>query len=168
MKGGFIIKKTIKYLKDKKAYTSSVDFVIFFTLAVILCIMLFEMTMAVFSIYNVNLASGNAARTVAISGELTASDSQKLYEEIDEQLKGRIIEDSLEITITTTNANTSYVPAQTVVINKDTAPTYKVNLGDEFKVNVSGETNLFHVSAIPVKAPVSATSYGVGEVYFKK
>ncbi|MGN0006358.1 MAG: DUF4320 family protein [Candidatus Gastranaerophilaceae bacterium] len=144
------------------------DFVIFFTLAVVLCVMLFEMTMAVFSMYNVNLASGNAARVVAISGELTPADSQKLYNEIDEQLKGRIIEDSLEITITTTNANTSYVPAQSVVITKDTAPSYKVNLGDEFKVNVSGETNLFHISAIPIKTPVSATSFGVGEVYFKK
>lgn len=126
------------------------------------------MTVAVFSMYNINIASSNAARAISITGELTPSESKQLYEQINSQLKGRIIPDSLEITISTDTANTDYVPAQTVTITKDSSPRYKVNLGDSFKVHLSAKVNLFHLGNKAIKTNISATSSGVGEVYFKR
>lgn len=157
----------IQKLKDKKAAIQSTDFVIFFLLAVILVLILIEITFAVFAIYNTNVTATNVARIVSVNGEIDSTQSKKLYELASSQLSGKIVDDSLSITLKTNTANTEYVPAQTVVIKNGQYPSYKVNLGDEFTVRLEGKINLFHVSSIPVTSSISGSSVGVGEVYFK-
>lgn len=129
--------------------------------------MLFEMTIAVFSMYNMNIAASNVARNVSISGELTQETSRELYEQVESQLKGRIVADSLEISLETREATTDYVPAQKVTITKEITPTYRVNIGDDFIVRLKAKVVLFHIGSKDVKATISSSSSGVGEVYFK-
>ena len=130
--------------------------------------MLFEMTIAVYSMYNMNIAASNAARSVSIAGELTSDTSEKLYNEIDSQLSGRIVPGTLKITLSTKTAGTDYIPAQTVTLTKDSFPQYKVNIGDDFTVHLEAKVSLFHVANKSIQTTISATSSGVGEVYFKR
>lgn len=167
VKGVIYITNLIKKAKDKGAFIESSNFVIFFLLATILCIILFELTMAVFSIYSVNIAATNIARVVAVNGDLTQQESEKLYNLATEQMNGKMIDDTITVTIETVANNTSYVPAQKVVLRKGVYPQYRVNLGDPFTVTIEGEVSLFHIAGERVTTILRGTSYGVGEIYYK-
>ena len=152
-------------LKEKRAFAQSTDFIIFFSIAVILVVILIELTINVFSIYTMNIVANNVARTVSVCGEI---DNAKIYDTAAKQLGKRIETGSLEIRFHTESENTSYYHYDDLLLTSDSkAGQYGVNLGDEFTVHTSAQVVLFHVGGKAVKTTLSATSSGVGEVYFK-
>lgn len=155
-------------LKEKKAFAQSTDFIIFFSIAVILVVILIELTINVFSIYTMNIVANNVARTVSVCGEIDNVKSEEIYDTAAKQLGKRIETGSLEIRFHTESENTSYYHYDDLLLTSDSkAGQYGVNLGDEFTVHASAQVVLFHVGGKAVKTTLSATSSGVGEVYFK-
>ena len=114
-----------------------------------------------------NVTASNVARLVSVNGELDNSKSKNLYDVASKQLGNRIEKDSLSIELETNTANTTYVPAQKVIIKNGTYPAYKVNLGDDFTVHLKAKITLFHVAGKSITTTMSSSSSGVGEVYFK-
>ena len=92
-------------LKEKRAFAQSTDFIIFFSIAVILVVILIELTINVFSIYTMNIVANNVARTVSVCGKIDNVKSEEIYDTAAKQLGKRIETGSLEIRFHTESEN---------------------------------------------------------------
>lgn len=150
-------------LKEKKAYSQSSEYIIFFTITVLLVIIMIQVLISLFTVYTANIAATNVARVVSVNGGFDSSEGDDIYEIADAQLKNRTIDGSITVSLSSTSLTTSDV----ILTNENQAKNYKVNLGEDFEVTVSAEVTLFTIAGRDINTTVSSTSSGVGEVYYK-
>lgn len=150
-------------LSDKKGFTQSSEYVIFFTITVLLVIIMIQIIIALFTVYNANIAATNVARVISVNGGFNEIQGSQVYDIADNQLKNRVIDDSVVVTLSKTNSTDETV----TLTNASQAHDYQVDLGEDFNVTVSAEVTLFTIGGRDVNTRVASTSSGVGEVYHK-
>lgn len=155
--------KLKNHLKDKDGFAQTSEYVIFFTITVLLVIIMIQIIIALFTIYNANIAATNVARVASVNGGFTDTQSSQLYEIAESQLKNRVVDDSIEVTFTPTSLTDESVTLSNDSQNHE----YKVNLGEDFSVTVSAQVTLFTIAGRDINTRVASTSSGVGEVYYK-
>lgn len=152
-----------KIIKNKKGYAQSSEYVIFFTITVLLVLIMIQIIMALFTIYNANIAATNIARVVSVNGGFSDTQGTQIYSIANNQLHNRVEDDSVEVTL----SSTSLTDEDVVLSNVSQSHEYQVNLGEDFDVTVSAEVTLFTIAGRDVNARVASSSSGVGEVYHK-
>lgn len=156
-----MINLIINKMKDKKAVSGTFEYVVYFGITIMVVFLIIQVLFGVFSVFSTNVAASNVARAISIEGGFDGSDEcEQIYNVAYNQLENQIIEDSLEIAISSDDSN--------IVLTADNLNgSFQVDLGNSFNVTVTSKIVLATVAGRDISAKVSSSSTGVGEVYFK-
>lgn len=147
-------------LKDKKAISGSVEYVVYFGLIIMLVFLIIQILFGVFTVFTTNVAASNVARVISVDGGFDNSSAEEIYNIANNQLKNHALEDSVQIVISDDD--------DTVILSADNLnKSYRIGLGETFEVTVTSRIVLFTVAGRDVDVRVSSSSAGVGEVYLK-
>lgn len=155
----------INKLKEKKATAISIEYVMCFLITVMLLLVLFEVILCSFTIFNFNVVATNTARSVSVSGGFTKQNSTEIYNSAVKQLNGKVKKDSVVIEFSNPKDNSVY----TSLSSNDCAKEIQIDLADSFNVTVKAKVPFFRntISNKIIYIDLKSTSSGVGEVYHK-
>lgn len=150
-------------ISNKKGFAQSSEYIIFFTITVLLVIIMIQIIIALFTVYNANIAATNVARVISVNGGFDETQAAQVYNIAEKQLDNRVIDNSVVVTLSKTNSTDETVTLTSTSQVHD----YQVDLGEDFNVTVSAKVTLFTIGGRDVNTNVASTSSGVGEVYHK-
>lgn len=152
-----------KKIKSKDGAVQSSEYVIYFFLTIILILMILQILLAVFSIYNYNVVASNIARSVSINGGFDASESSAIYDMAAKELDNKAKDGSLSVKFINPEDGTTLATLSKANKIDDCV----VDLGEQVEVIVSGKAPFLIYKDKGMYIDISATASGIGEIYHK-